>query len=355
MGKHWNETPRVVRFKREKGFTTNEALQAHFNERLSHLLERLGRRMVGWDEILHPGLPKGTVIQSWRGTEYLGRAARQGISGILSAPYYLDHMKTADAYYLADPLPPNHGLRPEEAARVLGGEACMWAEHVNPETVDSRLWPRLAALAERFWSPATVRDVPDLYRRLAPVSVQLERLGLGHEAHSARMLRRLTGQLEVPALQDLLAYTMPVSFGERGRLQRTTQHTPFTRLVDAARPDPWSRSRMLVLATAVAAGPRKAPNEIAELRAIFTRWTRLADQVVALRGTVPLAADGEPAARALGDLGLLGLEALHYLTGDGAPAQWKAAARTTLDSLDKPQGLLRLAGVEAVRLLVDAT
>lgn len=352
VGKHWDQNPRILRYKRIHGLRDNEALQAHFNDRLSKILARHHRILVGWDEILHPGLPAGSVVQSWRGTEYLGRAARQGMGAILSAPYYLDHMKTAEEHYLADPLPAGHGLSPEEEARVLGAEACMWAEHVNQETVDSRIWPRMAALAERFWSPASVRDVDDMYRRLSLVSIGLERVGLTHEAHTFRMLRLLAGRRGVQPLHDLLYATMPVSFGERGRLQGTTQLTPFSRLVDAARPDPWLRSRLNQLARTVTSDAAGAPAARAELQRTFDGWQPLAGQVVALADTLPLAADGIPAARALGELGRLGREALDRLQRGGGDTSWRAATRTRLDSLAVPQGLLRLAGVQAVRILV---
>lgn len=352
MGRHWDLNPRILRYKRTHGLRDNEALQAHFNDRLSKILARHHRILVGWDEILHPGLPAGSVVQSWRGTEYLGRAARQGMGAILSAPYYLDHMKTAEEHYLADPLPAGHGLTPDEEVRVLGAEACMWAEHVNQETVDSRIWPRLAAVAERFWSPASVRDVDDLYRRLSLVSIGLERVGLTHEAHTYRMLRLLAGRRAVQPLHDLLHATMPVSFGERGRLQGTTQLTPLSRLVDAARPDPWLRVRLNQLARTVTTDPAGAPAARAELQRTFDGWQPLEGQVVALADTLPLAADGIPAARALGELGRLGREALGRLERGGGDDGWRAATRARLDTLAAPQGLLRLAGVQAVRILV---
>ncbi len=348
----WNHNPRILRFKREKGLKDNEALQTYFNQRLSQILTRHHKRMVGWDEILHPGLPTTTVVQSWRGTEYLGRAAREGYNGILSAPYYLDHIDPTDQLYLADPLPAGNSLTAEEAARVLGGEACMWAEHVNPETVDSRIWPRMAAIAERFWSPASVRDVDDMYRRLSLVSVQLEREGLTHEGHSDRMLRLLAGQRAVQPLHDLLLVTQPVTFGQRYQVQHTTQLTPLTRLIDAARPDPWMRSRMNRLAAAAVSGTAGAAAARDQLRQTLTSWKPLGAEVAALGDSVPLARDGEPAARALTPLADLGLQALDYLDRGGAPSGWKAAAKGSLEELAKPKGMLRLAGVEAVALLV---
>jgi len=348
----WNHNPRILRFKREKGFKDNEALQTYFNQRLSQILTRHHKRMVGWDEILHPGLPTTTVVQSWRGTEYLGRAAREGYSGILSAPWYLDHIDPTDQLYLADPLPAGNTLSADEAARVLGGEACMWAEHVNPQTVDSRIWPRMAAIAERFWSPASVRDVDDMYRRLSLVSVQLERAGLTHEAHTDRMLRLLAGRRGVQPLHDLLLVTQPVTFGQRYQAQHTTQLTPLTRLIDAARPDPWIRSRMNRLAAEAASGAAGAAAARDQLRQIFTSWKPLGAEVAALGDSFPLARDGEPAARALTPLADLGLEALDYLARGHAPPGWKAAAITSLEELAKPKGMLRLAGVEAAQRLV---
>jgi hexosaminidase len=44
------------------------------------------------------------------------------------------------------------GLTAEEAKHVLGGETPLWAEQNDATTVDSKLWPRAAALAESMWS-----------------------------------------------------------------------------------------------------------------------------------------------------------------------------------------------------------
>ncbi|MEJ2581928.1 MAG: family 20 glycosylhydrolase [Acidobacteriota bacterium] len=172
-GKHWLANPAIVAFMEEKGYDEPLALQRYFNERVLEILTRHGKRMIGWDEIFQEGLPKNVVIQSWRGRESLFESARLGYMGILSNGYYIDLIHPTADHYLNDPLPSDSPLAPEEADRILGGEATMWAEYVSPETVDSRIWPRTAAIAERFWSPGRVVDLDDMYRRLDRISLML--------------------------------------------------------------------------------------------------------------------------------------------------------------------------------------
>src|SRR5215204_4745822 len=162
---------------------------------------------------------------------------RLGSDGVLSNGYYIDLAFPASQHYLNDPLPEGHSLSEAEAAHVLGGEATMWAEWVSPETIDSRIWPRTAAIAERLWSPREVRDVDDMYRRLATVSVRLEELGLTHEKNQAMMLRRLAGGPYPPALETLASVVEPVKEYRRYQQRPQTMLSPLTGLVDAARPD----------------------------------------------------------------------------------------------------------------------
>ncbi len=185
----WKTNPRILAFMHAHHLKDSAALQAYFNTRVLKILTGLHKHMVGWDEILNPDLPKDIVIQSWRGEASLAQGAVQGFQGILSAPYYLDGMKSAGTHYLADPLPSSSPLTPEQRKRVLGGEICMWGEQIDEGTIDSRIWPRTAAIAERFWSPENVTDVDDMYRRLDVVSLQLEGLGLQHLTHEDASLR----------------------------------------------------------------------------------------------------------------------------------------------------------------------
>ena len=204
-----------------------DELQAYFNRRLQKVVAKHGKRMEGWDEILDPDLPKDIVIQSWRGQKSLAEAARHGFSGILSAGYYLDHMESASTLYAVDPLDHDAAsLTDEEKARILGGEVAMWGEFVSPENVDSRIWPRAAAVAERLWSPQEVKDVSSMYRRLERASGENE-----------VMLERLAGGTPVEPIKTLADVVTPATFGQRIRTHKYNQQTPLTGLVDAVLPE----------------------------------------------------------------------------------------------------------------------
>jgi hexosaminidase len=229
-GKQWsaNNTD-IPAFMQSHGFKTQHDLQAYFNQQLQAILANHGKRMEGWDEILNPNLPKSIVIQSWRGAKSLEEAAAQGFQGILSSGYYLDHMESAAKLY---------SVHPPDLPGVLGGEVCMWTEYVSPENVESRLWPRSAAVAERLWSPAVTRDVPDMYRRLALMDRELDALGMRHNANCRIMLERLAGSKDIEALQVLTDVLEPGSVAVRHHANPNyTQTTPLNRLVDTARPD----------------------------------------------------------------------------------------------------------------------
>ncbi|HEU4763616.1 MAG TPA: family 20 glycosylhydrolase, partial [Gemmatimonadales bacterium] len=350
-GTEWKQNPRIQAWMKAHGVKDSEALQAHFNRRLIAILARHHKQVIGWDEILNPALPKTAVIQSWRGTDYLKDAARRGYRGILSAPYYLDHIDPADQHYLADPLPATSGLSDAEAARVLGGEACMWAEYVGPETVESRIWPRMAAVAERFWSPASVNDVADMYRRLDIVSDELGALGLRHVGHTERMVAEMTaGGPGTGALDSLLALVQPANFGQRANAMAWTQQTPLVRLVDAAVPDPIARRSYAELARRAVAGDTTAR---VDLKAAFAAWQTFPARVREVARTVPLAEDGIQAADALSDLGRTGAAALSALES-GTPLTDAArdSALSVIRDATKPQGMLRVVVGGAVGELV---
>jgi len=318
-GKHWAASENIGTFMKAKGIADAHALQAYFNKRVLAILQKHGKRMVGWDEILHPDLPKDIVVQSWRGPKSLVDAATQGYQGILSSGYYIDLMQPTAQHYLNDPLPADSTLGAAESVRVLGGEATMWAEHVNPQTIDSRVWPRMAAIAERFWSRRDVRDVDDMFRRLARISVQLEEHGLGHESHRARMARRIARGRDSEAIETLLTVVQPVQGYKRGAQfkeaygEPPSQMTPLTRLVDAAIADPPEARVFAAQVSRLIADAPVYERSRAEVRKTFTAWREAAGVLARSVETTPILAEGTRLTESLGALATVGLEALDGL------------------------------------------
>src|ERR1041385_1467274 len=113
-GKQWDRNPQIQAFMKEKGIKDNHALQAYFNQRVLKILQKHHKKMIGWEEILHPDLPKDAVIHSWRGAESLAAAVKKGYYGILSAGYYIDLIYPASQHYPVDPIPENTTLTAEE-------------------------------------------------------------------------------------------------------------------------------------------------------------------------------------------------------------------------------------------------
>jgi hexosaminidase len=355
-GVDWTKNEKIVAFRKSKKIVDNHALQAYFNGRLLKILTRYKKKMVGWDEILHADLPKDIVVQSWRGKKSLADGAKRGFLGILSNGYYLDHIRTAEFHYLNDPVDEHSGMNEEEAKRVLGGEACMWGEHISPETIDSRIWSRLPAIAERLWSPREVRDVPDMYRRLEIVSQQLEELGLLHEKNTQMLMRRLTNGQNIEALKILVEVIEPVDFGTRARTPPpTTQETPLTRMVDAARPDPVSRRHFAALVDEYLADkPRFAANR-ERLMQTLMRWRDNRAAFDALVDTSPILQEALPLAKALSDVGAAGMEAMIYLlSGTVPPLDWKEAKLASLDEAAKPKAKVKLVIIPALKKLITA-
>jgi hexosaminidase len=354
-GVQWSKNEKIQEFMKARGIKDAAGLQTYFSQRFQKILRKHGKKTIGWDEILQPDLPKDVVVQSWRGAQALATGAKQGYQGILSAPYYLDHIDPAWQHYQADPLPADSGLTAEQASLVLGGEACQWAEHVSPDTIDSRIWPRMAAVAERLWSPREVRDVNDMYRRLDLMSVRLEEVGVRHLSHTDALLRRDAQTQEIGTLRDFMATVQPATFDERSDTQKTTQLTPMTHLVDAAVPDPsFGRHFAAQVDAFLGDAPRYALNG-AELEQTFRQWRDLNTNGAMTVQKSPLLSEAGPRLAELSQLGNAGLEALAYLrSGVAPPSGWKGAKIAVMDEAGKPKGLVRFVVLDPLRQLIVA-
>ena len=376
-GRQWRRTPRIVAFMRAHkqvkadGVTPDKhLLQLYFSQKVDSLVRRHGKVMVGWDEILGPGLPRDVVVQSWRGPKAMAQIVQQGHPALLSAGYYLDLYLSAASSYAADP---HAGVPDSLRARVLGGEAAMWSEFADSVVYESRVWPRAATVAERLWSPAALtQDVPDMYRRLAVVSDELDALGLRHRHAPAALLRQMAAPYPValPALQTLAAVLEPVKEYKR-HFQgfKYTAETPLNRLVDAAPAESEVARRFSVTVDSLLAGqpvlttlvPTVAPlpltpaarGQLAHLQKQVQQWQPVSQVLTPLFVVSPSLAEYAPLATQLSAIATLLQQRLTQLaSGQPILPAWQTEAKLQLDAAQKPVGQTELAIIKAARRLI---
>jgi hexosaminidase len=360
-GKQWDANPKIQEFIRAHGLKGNAGLQSYFNKKLQAIVSKHGKSMVGWDEVLDSTLPKDIVIQSWRGQEGLVAAAKQGYRGILSNGYYLDLGWSAARHYAADPLGGDAAnLSAEEKARVLGGESCMWSEYVNAENVDSRIWPRNAAIAERLWSPQEVRDPASMYARMHAVSAELEWLGLTHRSYYLPMLHRIAGATsseEFGALKNLADVVEPVKDYTREQTAATepTSALPLNRVVDAIPLESRAGREFGEMVDKFLAARCKDAGLGAQLRAQLVLWRNNDAKLQALIQRSFLVKEVADASQELSAIAAAGLAALDALEkGGNTDEAWKAQQIMVLQQAQKPMGQLLLMPAVAIQKLMEA-
>jgi hexosaminidase len=125
-------------------------------------------------------------------------------------------------------------LTPIQKSGILGGEAAMWTELVSAQTIDSRIWPRTAAIAEKWWSPQELTvDVNDMYRRLEVVSAELVAMGMKHISNLIEMRNELAEGKDAAPVQVLVDVLEEVKYMQRMSLENTVSK-PLTDVADAA-------------------------------------------------------------------------------------------------------------------------
>jgi hexosaminidase len=355
--KQWDANPQIQAFIHAHGMKDDRDLQAYFNQRLLKIVTKNHKIMMGWDEILHPDLPKSILVQSWRGQESLAAAAKQGYPGLLSWGYYLDLMWPAAQHYAVDPMSGAAAdLNAEQKGLILGGESCQWAEWVTPENVDSHIWPRNAVIAERLWSPQTQTDVNSMYARMNAVSLDLEWLGLKHRSARTRMLQRMAGDADIAELRVLADVVEPVKDYDRHGERPINFHAPLNQMIDAAYPESDVARRFGNLVTAYIQGGRKDQAAETQIRAQLAVWRDNDAKLSSLLGQSFLISEDATLSQNLSAVAATGLQALDYLDrGQAIPDSWKTQQSALFGEASKPQANLLLKIVAPVQQLVDAS
>lgn len=355
-GKEWNANPQIQAFMRAHHIANNAALQAYFTARVQKIVAKHGKTMEGWDEVLQPGTPKDVVIQSWRGQASLAEAARLGYRGLLSTGYYIDLNQPASEHYLVDPLDgAAASLTPEQQSLILGGEAAMWSEFVTPENIDSRIWPRTAAIAERLWSPRNTRDVDAMYTRLSAVTKNLQYIGIDPGHTSNVMLQRMSGETDPRPLMVLAATVVPPKGYAREELATYNAFTPLNRMVDAVPPESDTARQFHDLAAKIADG-KATPEDWRQARQWLTLWRDNDAKLQPSLGRSDLTQDLVPVSHNLSQVAKMGLQALDALqNGTPTPTATRQQTLAALKAAEKPQAVLLQSIAPSVELLVLAT
>jgi len=361
-GKQWDENKNIQVFKQKQGIKTDELLQQYFMAHVEKLVAKRHKIMIGWDEILAPGLPKESVIQSWRGQDSLAAAAKLGYRGLLSNGYYLDLMSPASQHYLVDPMSGDAAaLTPDQQKLVLGGESCMWAEYVSTEIIDLRIWPRNIAIAERYWSPQNVRDVDSMYRRIDSESRRLEWVGLTHRSTHSAMLRRLSGPNESAPLSVLADAVEPVKGYARSEANEkanisATSSAPLNHLIDAVPPESDLGRKFLGAVNAFVSSQFKDAAIESQIRAQLNTWRDNDARLEPVIAGSYLLKEVAPLSQNLASLGAAGLQALDFIDKDeAAPDAWKSQQLAMIAQANIPQANLLLMPAPAILILIQAS
>ncbi len=307
-GKEWNENPAIQQFKKENNLVNNHDLQTYFNMKLIPMLKKHNKKLMGWEEIMTENMSKDAIIHAWRGTNEgeeaggaLIKAAKNGYNTVLSNGYYIDLMLGLEIHFLNDPLPKKIILTPEEKARILGGEAAMWSELVTPLNIDSRIWPRTAAIAERLWSSAEVNDMKSLRKRLKTISFRLEELGITHIRNKEVTLRNISNNQDTRALNDFSNLCEPLkNYKRNGGGKKYRMHSPLTLFADACNADASEALDFNVAVNSYLVDKSKENKLI--VTNFLKKWIALNSDLIALSANAPLVQPFLPLSKSLSDL-----------------------------------------------------
>lgn len=353
-GKHWDANTGIQNFMSKNGFKNNHQLQNYFNIRIQKHLSSLGKKMMGWDEIMQDGLPKDAIIHSWRGLKSLKEASQKGYKCLLSNGFYIDLMKKASDHYDTDPLPTGLGLTTIEEANILGGEATMWGELVTPYLIDSRIWPRTAAIAERLWSPSEHRNTKDMYRRLEIMNQQLEEHGLTHIKNRSVMMRNIVKGYNIEPLRILADVAEPLEGYSRNPAGEIYEfHYAFNRFADITLADAVDARTFKNLVKSYQSD--RDPNKKKEIKKWLTIWKDNHIAISQLIETSPALKEVESISESLSKIAQVGLEALDTKNSTLTLAEKiksYTASMKVLDDAIKQGARTELQVIESIKMLV---
>lgn len=190
----WKRSEFCQQLIKEKGLKDEHELQSYFIQRMEKYINKNGRTLIGWDEILEGGLAPNAIVMSWRG-EAGGIAAAKENHQVIMTPgshVYLDHSQTKnekevtiggftslEKIYSYEPIPKE--LNAQQAKYVLGAQGNVWTEYMtNPSKVEYMIFPRLSALSEVLWSPKENKNWPAFQTKIETMKKRYDMWGANY-------------------------------------------------------------------------------------------------------------------------------------------------------------------------------
>ena len=231
----------------------------------------------------------------------------------------------------------------------------MWAEFTTGEIIDSRIWPRTAAIAERYWSAESVRDVESMYRRMALTGQKLEAYGITYSATSEHMLERMSGDPNPVALRVLASVVQPPKEYSRGDMRDYTSQTPLNHLVDAVSPESETGREFGLVCERIAAG-KASPEDWHRAHNWLVLWRDNDAHLQPLLGRSEITQELIPVSASVKQSAEIGLRALDLLQQSQTlpTASAQTADLAYLAEAKKPQAVLLQMVAPGVETLVKA-
>ncbi len=198
---NWKKCPKCQARIRNEGLKDEEELQSYFIKRIENHLNSIGKRLIGWDEILQGGLAPNATVMSWRGVKGGIEAAEQGHDVVMTPTNYcyFDYYQSEsgeplagggllplDTVYSYEPVPA--ALSPEKQKHILGAQANLWAEYIpTPIHAEYMLLPRMLALSEVVWTAPSRKDYPGFLDRLLNHYRRFDEMGISYRDYRKKV------------------------------------------------------------------------------------------------------------------------------------------------------------------------
>lgn len=350
----WKNNPAIVEFMKKNNIPDTHALQVYFVKRVEKIITKHHKQMIGWEELFSKDLSKDVIVQVWQNPSYIKQVTEKGNPMLLSRGFYLDIFMPAYIYYNNPDLT---AITTADESVLKGGEAAQWTEAADKNNIETRIWPRAAAVAERLWSPSSVTDVDDMYRRLDLINQQLDEQGLQQISAYQRSLRRYTNGNDITALKTFTDVLTPVK-GYKKLIARfaqgesvTFQTSPLTAVSDIIPVDAAIKWKFRSAVKSYLQYKDKISENF--IMDCLTTWQSNNEKLTGLFNTSAQLKAVQPHAEHLAGLAAIGKEAMNKIkSGTAADADWVTEQMAVLKKAGQPYSETELSVIPEIEALV---